>query len=90
MEVLIFLAHSLRNSPASLTLPRRMYVILYSHLKVSTNAVAKGVKALISIGGWTGSKYFSTNFGSEKNRTAFVKTCVDFVKKHDLDGIDFE
>jgi chitinase len=52
--------------------------------------VIKGVKALISIGGWTGSKYFSTNFASEKNRTAFVKTCVDFVKKHDLDGIDFE
>ncbi|SPJ70992.1 related to endochitinase [Fusarium torulosum] len=53
-------------------------------------AKKNGVKALISIGGWTGSKYFSTNFGSEKNRTAFVKTCVDFVKKHDLDGIDFD
>ncbi|KAI6752448.1 hypothetical protein HG530_013817 [Fusarium avenaceum] len=53
-------------------------------------AKKNGVKALISVGGWTGSRHFSTNFGSEKNRTAFVKTCVDFVKKHDLDGIDFD
>lgn len=54
------------------------------------DAKKNGVKALVSIGGWTGSKYFSTNFGNEKNRTAFVKTCVDFVKKHDLDGLDFD
>ncbi|RGP77148.1 hypothetical protein FLONG3_4663 [Fusarium longipes] len=53
-------------------------------------AKKNGVKALVSIGGWTGSKYFSTNFGNEKNRTAFVKTCIDFVKEHDLDGLDFD
>jgi chitinase len=53
-------------------------------------AKANNVKALVSIGGWTGSKYFSSNFANEKNRTAFVKTCVDFVKKHDLDGLDFD
>ncbi|KAJ4005551.1 hypothetical protein NW752_002384 [Fusarium irregulare] len=53
-------------------------------------AKANNVKALVSIGGWTGSKYFSSNFANEKNRTAFVKTCVDFVKKHELDGLDFD
>jgi chitinase len=60
-------------------------------LSCFVNAAKKnGVKALVSIGGWTGARYFSTNFGNEKNRTAFVKTCVDFVKEHDLDGLDFD
>ncbi|KAK7432897.1 hypothetical protein QQZ08_000368 [Neonectria magnoliae] len=60
-------------------------------LPIFVNAAKKnGVKALISIGGWTGSRWFSTSFGSSKNRTAFAKTCLDFVKEHDLDGIDFE
>ncbi|EXF85132.1 hypothetical protein COL5a_002425 [Colletotrichum fioriniae] len=48
------------------------------------------VKALVSIGGWTGSRYFSTAFGSAENRTAFVKTCLDFVEKYNLDGLDFD
>ncbi|KAF9650142.1 chitinase [Thelephora ganbajun] len=48
------------------------------------------VKALISIGGWTGSRFFSTAVGSAANRTAFVKTITNLVKKHKLDGIDFD
>ncbi|KAK6714995.1 hypothetical protein SNK04_005920 [Fusarium graminearum] len=60
-------------------------------LSCFVNAAKKnGVKALVSIGGWTGARYFSTNFGNEKNRTAFVKTCVDFAKEHSLDGLDFD
>ncbi|KAL0939917.1 glycoside hydrolase family 18 protein [Colletotrichum truncatum] len=50
----------------------------------------KGVKALVSIGGWTGSRWFSTAFGSAENRTAFVKTCLDLVEKYSLDGLDFD
>ena len=45
---------------------------------------------MVSIGGWTGSRYFSSNVGSAKNRTAFVKTVTDFATKFDLDGLDFE
>jgi len=52
--------------------------------------LAKDVKALVAIGGWTGSRYFSTNVGSAQNRTAFVKTIVNLVKKYNLDGVDFE
>ncbi|GKT82370.1 glycosyl hydrolase family 18 protein [Colletotrichum tofieldiae] len=48
------------------------------------------VKALVSIGGWTGSRYFSTSIGSAENRTAFVKTCLDLVEKYNLDGLDFD
>ncbi|KAF5022188.1 hypothetical protein F66182_5775 [Fusarium sp. NRRL 66182] len=52
-------------------------------------AKQNGVKALIAIGGWTGSKYYSTSVGSDKNRTAFVETVIDFVQKYKLDGVDF-
>ena len=39
---------------------------------------------------WTGSQFFSTDFGSAANRTAFVDTITNLVNKHNLDGIDFE
>ncbi|KAF9257953.1 glycoside hydrolase family 18 protein [Marasmius fiardii PR-910] len=48
------------------------------------------VKATLSIGGWAGSRYFSTNVGSPQNRSAFVKTLVDVVQKYELDGLDFD
>lgn len=48
------------------------------------------VDALVSIGGWTGSIYYSTAVGSATNRTAFVKAVVGFVQKYKLDGIDFD
>ncbi|KAI3574061.1 glycoside hydrolase superfamily [Fusarium oxysporum f. sp. albedinis] len=53
-------------------------------------AKQNGVKALLSIGGWTGSRHFSTSFGSAKNRTAFVEVCLDYVKQYELDGLDFD
>ncbi|KAJ8522162.1 hypothetical protein ONZ45_g1245 [Pleurotus djamor] len=53
-------------------------------------AKANDVLPLVSIGGWTGSRFFSTSVGSAQNRTRFVKTVVDFVKKYDLGGIDFD
>lgn len=50
----------------------------------------QGVTALLSIGGWTGSGWFSTAVATSENRTAFVDTVLDLVSKYDLDGIDFE
>ncbi|KAF8969395.1 endochitinase [Flammula alnicola] len=55
-----------------------------------TEAHTNGVKALVSIGGWTGSRGFSVNVGSAQNRTMFVKTVTNFAKKYNLDGIDFD
>lgn len=48
------------------------------------------MKALISVGGWTGSRFFSSNVGSAENRTAFVKTSLDLVSQYQLDGLDFD
>ncbi|KAJ4490896.1 glycoside hydrolase family 18 protein [Lentinula aciculospora] len=48
------------------------------------------VSASLSIGGWGGSQYFSTNVGSAANRTAFVKTVTALATQYDLDGLDFD
>jgi len=53
-------------------------------------AKQNGVSAMVSVGGWAGSQYFSTDVGSEENRTAFVKTITDFVQAYELDGVDFD
>ena len=45
---------------------------------------------MLTIGGWTGSQYFSTAVGSADNRTAFVNAVMGLVKQYDLDGVDFE
>ncbi|EKM79886.1 hypothetical protein AGABI1DRAFT_72570 [Agaricus bisporus var. burnettii JB137-S8] len=48
------------------------------------------VKALVSVGGWTGSLFFSSNVATAQNRTLFVKTLVNFARKYKLDGLDFD
>ncbi|KAI0076134.1 chitinase [Panus rudis PR-1116 ss-1] len=53
-------------------------------------AKKNGVKALVSVGGWTGSLYWSSAVGSPENRTAFVKTLTDFATQYELDGLDFD
>lgn len=53
-------------------------------------AKENGVKASVSIGGWSGSRFFSTAVATEANRTAFVKTVADFADKYQLDAIDFD
>ncbi|KAK7692166.1 hypothetical protein QCA50_003787 [Cerrena zonata] len=53
-------------------------------------AKKNGVKALVSIGGWTGSLYFSSHVATAENRTQFVKTVVDLATTHELDGVDFD
>jgi chitinase len=45
---------------------------------------------LISIGGWTGSRWFSTAVRTSSARTAFVKTVTELAVKYKVDGLDFE
>ncbi|KAF7332372.1 Nuclear elongation and deformation protein 1 [Mycena kentingensis (nom. inval.)] len=49
-----------------------------------------GVKAGVALGGWTGSRFFSSAVATAKNRTLFTKTILDFAAKYDLDQIDFD
>lgn len=55
-----------------------------------TAAHAKNVKALLSIGGWTGSLYFSPLVATDSSRKGFIKAISAVVKKYKLDGIDFD
>lgn len=49
------------------------------------------VKVLISVGGWTLSKYFSDVALTNASRTTFANSCVDFLRTYDFfDGIDID
>ena len=48
------------------------------------------MKAIITLGGWSGSRYFSELFASSATRKYFAHVLAKFVKKNGLDGIDFE
>jgi chitinase len=45
---------------------------------------------LVSVGGWTGSVFYSSNVATAENRTAFVKTITELKTTYGLDGVDFE
>ncbi|KAG0146201.1 hypothetical protein CROQUDRAFT_44730 [Cronartium quercuum f. sp. fusiforme G11] len=53
-------------------------------------AKKNNVSISISIGGWTGSRFFSTNTGNAHNRTVFVNTIAEFVKKNGFQGVDID
>ena len=50
----------------------------------------QNVSAMISIGGWDGSQYFSSAMATDANRTAFAQTVMNLVSTYNLDGIEFE
>jgi Glycosyl hydrolases family 18 len=55
-----------------------------------TRGVYQGVSAILSIGGWSGSRFFSSAVATDANRTAFVKAILNQVGKYKLDGIEIE
>lgn len=48
------------------------------------------LKILISIGGWTWSKGFSDAVLTEESRKRFTDSAIDFLIRHQLDGLDFD
>lgn len=54
------------------------------------NTRSQNSKAMLTIGGWTGSQYFSSAVATADNRTAFVSTMMNLVQQYNLDGLDFE
>ncbi|KAF8974431.1 glycoside hydrolase [Flammula alnicola] len=55
-----------------------------------TTAHSQGAKVKLSIGGWTGSKYFSSAVASDGSRKTFVNNIFATYKSFDLDGIDID
>src|SRR6185503_17572442 len=48
----------------------------------------RGLKVLISLGGWTWSKYFSDAALTDESRRAFVASCVDLYLRGNLPALD--
>jgi len=44
----------------------------------------------MSIGGWTGSRYYSKMTSSSSNRSKFVKSVKSMLDASDADGIDID
>jgi len=53
-------------------------------------SVNKELKILISVGGWSWSKNFSDAALTEQSREVFASSAVDFMQKHNIDGIDLD
>ncbi|KAJ1309099.1 hypothetical protein OPQ81_004777 [Rhizoctonia solani] len=49
-----------------------------------------GSRVKLSIGGWTGSRYFSDAVSNDANRHEFVKNIVQMYEKFNLDGVDID
>ena len=52
--------------------------------------VNRDLKILISVGGWSWSKNFSDAVLTEKSREIFANSAIDFMLKHNIDGIDLD
>ncbi|KID83692.1 chitinase [Metarhizium guizhouense ARSEF 977] len=50
---------------------------------------AHNTKVLVSVGGWTGSAFFSNITRPEMSET-FANNVIELMEKHNLDGIDFD
>ncbi|RKP39621.1 glycoside hydrolase superfamily [Dimargaris cristalligena] len=58
--------------------------------RVVSQAHAKGTKVLISVGGWTGSRFFTPMVASAATRATFINNAVNFVNQFKLDGLDID
>ena len=48
------------------------------------------LKVLVSVGGWSWSKYFSDVALTAKSRKVFADSAVDYMQTHKLDGVDID
>ncbi|KAH8105920.1 glycoside hydrolase family 18 protein [Cristinia sonorae] len=58
--------------------------------RLVTAAHAKGKKVKVSIGGWTGSRYFSPATSNDANRKKLAANILALYNQYNLDGIDID
>ncbi|KIO30248.1 glycoside hydrolase family 18 protein [Tulasnella calospora MUT 4182] len=58
--------------------------------RLVTAAHGAGKKVKLSVGGWTGSKYFSTAVSTSSNRQTFANNILAVYNKFNVDGIDID
>ena len=57
---------------------------------VGARARNRGLRVLVSAGGWTGSRGFSDLALTPARRRAFASSVVEFLRRNDLDGFDLD
>lgn len=58
--------------------------------RLVSSAHAAGKRVEVSVGGWTGSAYFSDLVATSSSRKSFVSNIVDLYNQYNLDGIDLD
>ncbi|KAI8054511.1 glycoside hydrolase [Syncephalis plumigaleata] len=58
--------------------------------RVVKGAHENGVKVLLSIGGWTGSRWFTPMSASAQGRQTFITKTLSIVEQFSLDGVDID
>ncbi|KAF8639677.1 hypothetical protein AX17_000941 [Amanita inopinata Kibby_2008] len=58
--------------------------------RLADSAHANNKKVKLSVGGWTGSKYFSSAVATPENRQIFAQNIVLVYRVYNLDGIDID
>ncbi|KIJ63207.1 glycoside hydrolase family 18 protein [Hydnomerulius pinastri MD-312] len=53
-------------------------------------AHANGVKALLTVGGWSTGIYWSSSVTTASNRSTFATSLVQYANAHGFDGLDFD
>lgn len=66
------------------------FVLHIQRVTLTHLSLLQDVKVLISVGGWTGSRFFSSHVATAENRTKFVKTITGLKTTYNVDGVDFE
>ncbi|KAM5540432.1 hypothetical protein V8D89_005890 [Ganoderma adspersum] len=59
-------------------------------MRVVSRAHASGKRVKLSVGGWTGSKYFSSAVTTPENRAVFANNLLALYRQYNLDGIDLD
>ncbi|KAJ2851078.1 hypothetical protein IWW36_001425 [Coemansia brasiliensis] len=81
----INLAFGIPNSDGTFTFDETLNIP-----NIVTEIHGKGAKALVSIGGWSGSNLISTILKDETANQKFITSIVDYVKANELDGVDLD
>ncbi|CAG8617124.1 4335_t:CDS:2 [Paraglomus brasilianum] len=69
-------------SPVIKTGPNLNTLVWYAH--------TFNVKVLLAIGGWTGSKTFSSMAESPESRAVFINSTMSLINQYNLDGVDID
>ncbi|CAG8565298.1 1057_t:CDS:2 [Paraglomus occultum] len=76
-------------SPVITTGPNLNTLVWYAHtFNVKCPSTSKQV--LLAIGGWTGSKTFSTMVATPESRAVFINATMSLINQYSLDGVDID